>query len=283
METNAQAALNWLRKAAQAGDATYLYDLARVLETQPEGKPLAADLYQQAADLGHQEAAVSLAVLYQNGTGVAQDFARALQLYEGPAAGQARAQNNLGLLYVRGNGVQQDYVRAAALFQAAADQGLALAMGNLATMYENGFGVPLDEALAVELHQLAARKNSAKTGNLHPGWVFDTRLAPPDSSAEALERLRQGVTRGDPLAGFLLGWHHLQKTETSQEEFRQAARLCGPRQRQGTRQPWPIWALCILKVGRCHRTMFLDICGWCWPPVPGSPKPRNWRLYFPHG
>lgn len=250
------AARHWLELAAREGQegtatdwssadrAQVLMDLAAVLEQgagqsetgqnetgQNETKQAdlrrAAELYRQAADLGLLEAVTSLGVMYQNGSGMPQDFAAALRLYEqAAAAGQARAQNNLGLLYVRGNGVVQDYTRAAALFQAAAEQGLAVAMGNLATMYENGYGVPLDEALAADLYRRAGRADSASARrNLQPGAIFDARLVPPGEDAETLARLRQGAERGDPLAQFLLGWVLLKQDALSQADRAQVAEL----------------------------------------------------------
>lgn len=223
VEQDRVAAIHWLERAAAgaAGDAQAqaLFDLASVVEDGPDGgdPTRAADLYRRAMELGHQDAAVSLGVLYQNGSGVPQDPVRARDLYEGPAAaGHARAQNNLGLLYVRGEGVPQDYTRAAELFRAAADQGLAVAFGNLATMYENGFGVPLDEALAAELYRRAGRggeQQGAADLSLRPGSVFDARLLLPDATPEALDRLRTGAQAGDPLAAFLLGWLLLQQPD----------------------------------------------------------------------
>ncbi|UWQ35186.1 SEL1-like repeat protein (plasmid) [Leisingera sp. M527] len=206
-------ALHWLEQAAASGRAQYLFDLAAVLEQAPDGSGAAqaAELYARAAGQGHQDAAVSLGVLYQNGTGVAQDPARARQLYEGPAAaGHPRALNNLGLMHVRGEGAAQDYARAAALFEAAAAQGLAPAIRNLGVMYENGFGVPLDEARAADLYRRAARAAGAAAD---PGLIYDARLAPPDSSAAGLERLTDGAAAGDPLAQFQLAWLALQQPD----------------------------------------------------------------------
>lgn len=223
------AALRWLEQAAAGGEPQHLFDLAAVLEQQPGGAARAAEFYRQAADQGHADAAVSLGVLYQAGTGVAQDLALAQQLYEGAAgAGHARGQNNLGLMFVRGEGVVQDYARAAALFQAAAEQGLPVAMGNLGVMYENGFGVALDESLAAELYRRAGRGGGTGGERLAaqmPGAVFDARLQPPGQDPEALARLRSGVQGGDPLAQFLLAWLTLQQPEPGPEGRRQAARL----------------------------------------------------------
>ena len=196
-------ALRWLREAAEQGAPEHLYDLARVLEETPDTWPEAATLYQRAADAGHVDAAVSLGVMYQNGNGVAQDFARARALYDAPAAaGHARAQNNLGLLYVRGSGVPQDYDRAAALFAAAAEQGLAQAQTNLGVMYENGFGVDQSDAEAARLYKLGGAGAPAA----EDGFVYDPRLTPPPADPAAIDTLRAAARAGDPLAQFQYGW-----------------------------------------------------------------------------
>lgn len=228
-------AQRWLQRAASTGAAQPLFALASLLESQAAAAvdpqvnlSQAADLYRRAADLGHMDSAVSLGVLYQNGSGVAQDLDLARQLYEAPAAaGHARALNNLGLLYVRGDGVVQDYAHAAQLFQAAADQGLAVALNNLGTLYENGFGVAPDEAYAAQLYRAAADlKRSSSIADLRPGMLYDRRLQPPDSSAEALRQMQDAARAGDPLAQFQLAWMLLQpEATTGRGGLQQARRL----------------------------------------------------------
>lgn len=216
-----EAAQNWLSAAAAQGAPQHIHDLAVFLEshsasTTEETALLreAATLYKQAAEAGLLEAQVALALLLQEGRGVAQDLDLARQLYEGAAEqGHPRALNNLGLLYTRGSGVTQDYARAASLFQAAADQGLGAAMRNLSVLYENGFGVPLNEDYAAEL----ARQSSYASLGSGPGnstgpvsleavaMFYDPRLLPlpPDTSTGPLRRRAEA---GDPLAQFQLGY-----------------------------------------------------------------------------
>ena len=128
-----------------------MFDLAKVLESSDPAR--AALLHQQAADAGHQEAAVHLVCsLSGRKPGWIRIMSGPTRSTRGPAeAGHARAQNNLGLLYVRGHGVAQDYERATALFQAAAEQGLPTAMTNLSVMYANGLGIEQSDALACEM------------------------------------------------------------------------------------------------------------------------------------
>lgn len=223
-------AIVWLEKAAAQGDSQHVFDLAQVLEQgDPDAQARAATLYAQAAEAGHQEAMVSLGVMYQNGTGVTQDYARALDLYSGPAAaGNARAQNNLGLLYVRANGVAQDYQQAVSLFRAAAEQGLPIAMTNLSVMYANGFGIEQSDALAEFWARQASQVRQDAVSALAPGapvCLFDPRLQEPATDGAGLDALSRGAEGGDPVALFLAGWLACSPPGTIAPDPRRAARL----------------------------------------------------------
>ncbi|MDU8912172.1 tetratricopeptide repeat protein [Aestuariicoccus sp. MJ-SS9] len=221
---DAAAARRWLGAAAAQGDPQHVHDLAAVLEAggDPADLPRAAALYAQAAEAGHVDAAVSLGVMYQNGTGVAQDYERARALYEGPAAaGHARAQNNLGLLYVRGHGVAQDYERAAQLFAAAADQGLARAISNLGVMYENGFGVAQNDEAAARLYRLGGQAGGGQAQGALPPAVYDARLAAPVADAA----LQTAARLGDPVAAFQMGYLIATAENATPAQWRQAADL----------------------------------------------------------
>lgn len=60
--------------------------------------------------------------------------------------GNATAQTHLGLMYYDGVGVPQDYAKAAAWLRKAAEQGEPLASARLAAMVERGLGVPQKRA-----------------------------------------------------------------------------------------------------------------------------------------
>ena len=223
VEQSRENAIALLEQAAKSGLVDYVFDLAKALETDDATLPRAAALYEAAASAGHLESSVSLGVLYQDGRGVAQDFARAIALYEGPAkAGHSRALNNLGLLYVRGTGVAQDYERAAAYFTAAADAGLRTAMTNLGVLYENGFGVPLDEERAAELYRLGG---GSTAGSAPIQILYDTRLAPVDTSEDGLKVIQRLAQAGDPIARFQLGWALMQLQDPKFSDYNQAAAL----------------------------------------------------------
>lgn len=222
---NTAEALRLFEAAAASGNPAYVHDLARILEQTPETIARAVTLYQQAADQGYGDAAVSLATLYQEGRGVAQDFSRAFDLYQEPAAqGHAKALNNLGLFYVRGTGVPQDYARAAEYFAAAVERGLPTAMTNLGVLYENGFGVPLDEERAKELYRAGGRQETEDAAP-DTGMVYDARLIPIELTNDALEVLQRRAQAADPVAQFQLGWALLQSADAPFANQFQAAAL----------------------------------------------------------
>ena len=84
----------------------------------------AALLYHEAAAQGDARAQFNVAVMYDNGHGVSQDYKIAMEWYRKSAnQGHAGAQCNLGFMYEYGHGVSQDYGRAVELYRKAANQG----------------------------------------------------------------------------------------------------------------------------------------------------------------
>ena len=84
------------------------------------------------------------------------DYAAELALIRPMAEkGYAFAQFNLGVLYDQGQGVPQDNALAMQWYRKAAEQGLPQAQVNLAIMYEEGQGMPPDYAQAYFWYALA--------------------------------------------------------------------------------------------------------------------------------
>ena len=154
------AALPWVRYAADAGDTDAMSNLGLLYENGqgvPQDCAKAAELYQKAADAGDTRALKYLGVLYKNGWGVPQDYAKAAALFQKAVdAGVTTAIFHLGVLYKNGQGVPQDFAKAAALLQKAVDAGDFFAMYPLGVLYANGRGVSQDCAKAAELYQKAA-------------------------------------------------------------------------------------------------------------------------------
>ena len=67
-------------------------------------------------------------MIYRSGEHVAQDYSRAVTLFEQACdGGSASSCNSLGLMYERGEGVIQDHSRALTLYQDVCDRGYLLA------------------------------------------------------------------------------------------------------------------------------------------------------------
>ena len=104
--------LEWMRKAAKAGNRTEQYNLGLV---------------------------------YDEGKGVAVDYRMAAYWYrKADAKGLAKASYNLGLLYLDGHGVTKNPIKATQLFSKAAQAGDSLAANMLAISYRDGTGVIKD-------------------------------------------------------------------------------------------------------------------------------------------
>lgn len=85
------------------------------------------------------------------------DYSTALSEWQPLAeAGGSAAQFNLGLLYYDGKGAPQDFARAAEWFEKASEQGYAKAQHNLGAMFAVGRGVKRDYTQAYKWLSLCA-------------------------------------------------------------------------------------------------------------------------------
>ena len=116
------------RKAfAEQGDTTAQYDLA-VMYDNGQGVAqdfkAAANWYARAAEMGHASAQFSLSGMYERGRGVPQDYKTAtMWLTRAAEKGHPVAQNYLGMAYMTGQGTPRNYVRAHKWWNIAASQG----------------------------------------------------------------------------------------------------------------------------------------------------------------
>ena len=94
------------------------------------------------ADQGCADAQFNLAVMYDEGRGVAQSDTEAFRNYKLAAdQGGADAQFNLAIMYESGRGVAQSDTEAFRNYKLAADQGNVGAQLKLGLMHETGRGV----------------------------------------------------------------------------------------------------------------------------------------------
>lgn len=114
--------------------------------------PLAFKEFHAAAEKGEADSQFNLALMYENGFGVARDEKEAVFWYRKSAEqGNSHAQFNLGVLYENGRGVAVDFVEANRWYRKAAVQGDALAIGNLGMLYLRGDGAKADKVAGLAL------------------------------------------------------------------------------------------------------------------------------------
>ncbi len=119
------------------------------------------DACPKKAQKGLLQAQLTLAKMYADGKGVAQNDQQAVQWYRLAAEqGDKTAQSALGVYYYTGNGVQQNYRQAAQWQHKAAQQGYPEAQFILGVMYELGQGVPQDFVLAYQWFLLATAQGA---------------------------------------------------------------------------------------------------------------------------
>jgi len=128
---------------ADLGDTRSMLGLAYMRLNPNEGRfdPKAAvDFLTRAADAGSPEAQFELAKLYERGTGVQQDEARALELYRVAASQDfADAINDLGFMHYQGGlGLPADPGKALRYFERAADLRHPQAQFNFAALIDDG-------------------------------------------------------------------------------------------------------------------------------------------------
>lgn len=113
---------------ADAAEAKYYYGVA------------ASELgvFAQKGDANSQN---TLAALYENGKGVAQNYAKAVQWYRQAAnQGMAEAQFNVGRMFMAGIGVDKNDTEAMGWFRRAAQQGYSKAQTVLDQLVQAGVG-----------------------------------------------------------------------------------------------------------------------------------------------
>lgn len=132
-----------LMALADLGDTRSMLGLAYIRLNPNEGRfdPVAAvSFLQRASDAGSPEAQFELAKLYERGTGVPVDEAKALELYRAAADQNfADAINDLGFLYYQGGlGLPSDPQKALIFFERAADLRHPQAQFNFAALIDDG-------------------------------------------------------------------------------------------------------------------------------------------------
>lgn len=160
--------------------------------------PLALKEFRSGAETNDVNCQYNLALMYEQGIGVAKDEKEARTWYRKAAElGNSNAQFNLGVLYENGRGGEVDFAQANQWYRRAAVQGDALAIGNLGMLYLRGDGVKVDKIAGVALllrsatldssPENYAKRNLAATRGLTPEIIAAAqKLSAEMSDAKSL-------------------------------------------------------------------------------------------------
>ena len=110
-------------------------------------------LYEEAIADGSSDAMNDLGVLYYDGRGCEQDYAKAFRYYKKAAKlGHRRAQENLGYCYYYGRSVPIDYEKAFRYFALGAFEGATVSLYKIGDMYMNGYYVEKNPTEAFRIY-----------------------------------------------------------------------------------------------------------------------------------
>ncbi len=156
-----------LRKAALAGDARAVYQLAAQAADGPANRDpkLALRLFERAAVAGLGPAQFRLGNMFEKGIGTNRDPSLA-KVWYGRAAerGNAKAMHNLAVLYAEGAGGKPDYATATEWFRRAAEHGVRDSQYNLAILLGRGLGAPADLGQSYRWFAIAAAQGDEDAG-----------------------------------------------------------------------------------------------------------------------
>jgi uncharacterized protein len=133
----------------------------------------AAQLVQRAAEAGNALAQLRLALLYDQGVGVAQSAKSALQWYlKAAAQGEPESQNQVASYYELAEGVAENWDLSARLRQASATQGWMKGQAAYARAFQFGIGVPQSRDQAIAWYEKSAAQGNAQA-DYWAKWLRD--------------------------------------------------------------------------------------------------------------
>lgn len=209
-------AREWYQKAADMGRDSAREGLQRVSEgcgTPGSGSaPGAGDAAGASPEMSHEEvrrmheaavrgdaaAEYRLGMMYDSGTGVPHDPAKAVEwLQKAAEQGHAGAASHLGFLYCTGAAGRADNGLAVKWFRRAADRGSGNGMAFLGRMYLDGRGVTRDPGEAVRWFLKGASKDDV-TAEYELGLMYRDGNGVGQDWSEAVKWFRKAAAHGHP-------------------------------------------------------------------------------------
>lgn len=165
----------------------------------------AHSIWQPAASQGDGDAALGMAILYENGLGTPKDIKRSVHWYQIAAdSGLPEAQHDLGIKYFSGSGVKQDNNKAFNLWKAAAESGLGSAQAKLAYLYTQGVGTKRNYKEAVRWYRQAIKQNNGEA-MYNMSLLYQNGTGVRQEKHQFQHWLRQAAVYDHPRAQYDLG------------------------------------------------------------------------------
>ncbi len=223
-----EEARDWQVKAVEAGYVNAMVYLGQMhLDGQAVAQDFARayDLFESAAAEGDTAALTALAWVHRAGVGVPQDYAVARKFYErGAARGNDWAMTNLGEFYQKGFGVERNPQEAERWYIQAAKSGELTAQTRLARMYQDGDGIPRDFDQARFWFETAASRK-VPNGMTRLGIMYEQGQGVPTDIEAAARLYVRAAQEGDGEAYFRLGKLYASKTPLFDDPSRAALLL----------------------------------------------------------
>jgi len=184
-------------------------------------------MFKVAAEQKYPAAYYCLGEMYNNGYGVAQDFAEAAKYYsEAVVLHHTLAKVRLGKLYLYGRGVEQNQKLAFALFKQAYKAGDRTACYYLGLCYESGWGVEQDSGKAFENYLICVQSGVEKeiegACSYKLAVFFEKGIGINPNAEKAREHILKAVNLNNIDALKLMGSYHENGTGGFQKDLEKA-------------------------------------------------------------
>ncbi|MCQ2078802.1 MAG: sel1 repeat family protein [archaeon] len=201
---NSKVAIDWLRLAAEKHHPEAMYNYSYACK----GNVIArVEWMRSAAEAGHHVAMYDLALMYAEGTLIAQDWSLCEQwMTRSAKKGNRKAKDYLGWMYHNGRAGTVDLVQAMRWYEDAAMHGStrsALALGEIHTFEREHF----DPEKAFFWYRFAAYSGDAEA-QTNLGYCYQSGIGTEKDAKEAFKWTQEGARRGDRRAMFVLGNYH---------------------------------------------------------------------------
>ena len=201
-----QEAVFWWRKAAEQGHTEAQYTLGLVLLRESENSKEGRRWLLAAAEQEKAEAAYLVGGLYEEGLGIAQDQARAVEWYRKAAAlDYPEALFKLALMHEAGDGVRRDLSTAITLWKKAANLGHVKSLAVLGRSYLLGQrGFPQDTARGLKWCEKAADDGVVEFQALLGNAYLKGENNVPQDVRLGMELLEKAANNGNAASCILL-------------------------------------------------------------------------------